>query len=344
MIGPDAVTVARAGWFDRRMVPASPPDASWRTDGPGSFSCEMDARYLGRCGLLPVGRTNPLKGRWLWWNHPTAGPWAGVITRTDVDGWYVRVMAEQFNVLLRKRRLAATFGAVAMAPGSLALALISAAERYGESYMLTGAVAEETGQAVDLDPRGGDLCDEILPMLARYGYQWRVKASTMDERLFEFRTRLGEDKRGRVLLVEGYHVSRPTVSGDLWTVANSIVGVSGDRTWADASGYQQDDLRSIRTLGRRFEETIAYNGVATRSTIAPLVKRDLADLRYPKEVADLELVDANMCWSDVREGDIVGVALESANVRAPLLIDIRSLRATDSTMRIAGRFLIEEAA
>lgn len=346
MIGqPDAI-IARPGWSDARMTPISPPSCSWRTDGPGSFDCEIETRTLSTYGLSVTAIDRALKGRWLWWEHPTAGPWGGVITRTEVGPWYTRIAAEQFAVLLRKRRTATAEAAVGIAPGSLALYYLISAERNGDSFLLSGWEAEESGQAVDLEPRGGDLCDDILPQLADYGYQWRVRADTMNERLFQFRTRLGEDKRGRVLLSEGRHipVDGVRVTGDLWTVANSITGVSGDRAWEETTGYQQDDESSMRALGRRYEETIAYSGMVTRSTIAPLVKRDLARKKYPQEIAEVTVVDEDMCFADFREGDTISLMSAHANYHGPMEVDIRSLDARTNTMTIAGRLLTEDVA
>jgi hypothetical protein len=340
---PGTIIIARPGWFDQRMVEIAPPSCSWRTDGPGSFDTNIETRVLTTAGYDKTALVNPLKGKWLWWDHPTAGPWGGVITRTEPGQWTTRIVAEQFNVLLRHRRTATAERATGIAPGSLALYYLTGAERNGDSFLLTGMTAEEGGEAIDIEPRGGDLCDDIMPMLADYGYQWRVKASTMDERLFEFRSRLGTDKRGTVLLSEGRHITSARATGDLWTVANSIVGVSGEDDWRDANGYQLDDDGSIRRLGRRYEATVAYTGVATRSTIAPLVKRDLALRRYPQEIAEIQVVDEELCWSDVEEGDTISILSQHLNYHGPMEVDIRSLDSRSNVMTLAGRLLTEEA-
>ena len=343
MIGPVDALIARPGWSDQRLVPISPPSMSWRTDGPGSFECEIETRTLGTLGLNITPITNPLKGRWLWWEHPTAGPWGGVITRTEAGPWYTRIVAEQFAVLLRKRRLSANYGPMSISPGSLALLFVSTAERNGDSFLLSGWTAEESGDAIDIEPRGGDLCDDVLPMLADFGYQWRVRANTMDERLFEFRQRVGTDKRATVLLSEGRHVTATRVTGDLWTVANSITGVSGDRDWNQANAYQNEDATSVRTLGRRYEATIAYTGVVSRSTIAPLVKRDLKRLKYPQEIAEVEVVDDDYMFSEFREGDTVTLLSGHANYHGPFEIDVRLLDARRNAITVAGRILTEAA-
>ena len=163
--GPTDAVIALAGWGDQRLIPITPPTMSWRTDGPGSFQATIDSRTLHKHGLAVIGATNPLKGRWLWWEHPTAGAWGGVITSTDVGKWHTQITAEQFAVLLRKRRTNSNYGAMSMSPGSLALMFMTSAERNGDTLMLTSWSAEECGTALNMQPRGGDLCDDILSQL-----------------------------------------------------------------------------------------------------------------------------------------------------------------------------------
>jgi hypothetical protein len=341
---PTDAIIARPGYTDQRLIPISPPSMSWRTDGPGSFDCEIETRDLMAYGMNVAGTDDPLKGRWLWWEHPTAGAWGGVITRTEVDTWYTRITAEQFNVLLRKRRMSSTFGQMSASPGSLALMFLTAAERNGDSLGLTSWDAEETGPAIDIEPRGGDLCDDVIRSLTRFGYQWRVKADTMDERAFQFYQRLGYDLSRSVLLSEGMDIPHGgfRVSADLWTVANSIVGISGQSDWRDSNGYQADNDRSIRELGRRYEEVIAYNGATSRSTLVPLVKADLAEMSMPKDIAEIVVTDQNNVWETFREGDTVAVSVAAANVYAPFEVDIRSLNMSTGLMTLAGRIKTED--
>lgn len=343
MIGPSEIIIARPGFFEPQVVQISPPSMAWRTDGPGSFECSIELQTIALVNLRVQGTVNPLKGMWIWYEHPTAGAWAGVIQKTDVSEWFVRIQAEQFNVLMRKRRVPGGYRAVGIAPGALALQFVTTAERSGESFLLTGTSVQETGDAVDIEPRSGDLCDDILPQLADFGYQWRVRSWSTDERLFEFRQRLGTDKRANVLISEGRHITRTGLSGDLWTVANDIEGIPGDRDPRNTRGYQIEDPKSIRELGRRYQETVAYTGVATRSTIVPLLKKDLALRKYPQEIAQFDVVDEDMIFTEFREGDIIMVALASANVVAPLEVDIRSLNADTNVMTIAGRLRTEDA-
>ncbi len=344
MIGVSEITIGRAGWVKPQRLQTTPPVMSWRTDGPGTFDCDVSTHDLALAGYSVGARSSKgIKGHWLFYDHRTAGGWGGVVTRTELDGDVVRLTAEQFAVLLRKRRVSSTFPALSISPGSLALYLITSAERQGDTFQLTAWSAEEGGKAVDIEPRGGDLCDDILPELAGYGYQWRVRSDTPTMRAFEFRTRLGQDRRASVLLSEGRNIVHTSLSGDLWTVANSIEGIPGGEFWEGAAGYTQDNKNSIRALGRRYEETIPYEGSITRSTIVPRVLRELAERSYPREIAALDIVDEDMVWREFREGDTVSVQSRSANIRCPMEIDLRTLDVGSGVLSVAGRLMTEAA-
>lgn len=342
MTAPASITLARPGYFKKTEIATSPPEMSWRTDGPGSLSCQTDTKELARRGYPPVGRIG-LKGKWLWYEHPTAGGWGGVVTGTTVNGPITEIRAEDFAVLLRRRTVAANWRPFASSPGTIALQYLTSANRAGEQLGLTSWTAEEGADVIDFDPRAGDLCDEILPELADYGYQWQVLSRSQLERAFVFRRRVGRDKRATVLLTDrNINLDSLSIDGDLWTVANSIEGIAADSDFVKSAGYVLENRTSVKALGRRYEAQIAYDGVATRSTIAPLVKRDLARLSYPAEIVTLDVNDTDQVWREFREGDTITVALEYAGIRCPMTVDVRSLSVENQLVTISGELLVAE--
>jgi hypothetical protein len=344
-LSPNILTIASAGFLDRQYVETTPPTMSWRTDGPGTLETTMQTRDLAKLGIRVLGRTDQLKGKWAFYQHPTAGGWGGVVTSTDVAGPYTQIICEQFAVLMRARQVSSVWKALGASPGALALQYVQTAERHGDTFGLTSFAAYEGGEPVDYEPRGGDLCDEILPELASFGYQWHVRSDTIEERAFRFYPRIGTDKRREITLVDGVHIAMGSlaVSGDLWTVANSIEGINADLPYESATGYTLEDNTSIRELGRRYERSIPYSGVATRTTIAPLVKRDLLRYRYPTEVATCDIVDDGLIWAQLREGDTIMVESGECNVRCPMTVDIRALDVGRGLLQIGGELLIAEA-
>jgi len=72
------------------------------------------------------------------------------------------------------------------------------------------------------------------------------------------------------------------------------------------------------------------------------VKRDLAVRKYPQEIAEIEVVDADLCWLDFREGDVIRVMSAQANADYAVDVDIRTLDESRHTMTIAGRLRTDE--
>jgi hypothetical protein len=343
MSAPQRVQIGYPGWADTRIVEVALPSMSWRTDGPGTFTTQADVRELRKAGIRVLGRTDGIKGRWLWYEHPTAGAWGGVITATDVDGPLVTLFCEQFAVLLRKRTLSSRYIPESSSPGSVAMGILTASERHGEALGLTSWSAYEGGQMIDYEPRGGDLCDEVIPELASLGgLQWRVRSTAMDERAFEMRPQVGVDRSRTCLLVEGRHVPDPgvRVSGDLWNVANAIEGINADQPNREARGYVVEDQASIKGLRRRYEESIAYSGVSTRSTVVHLVKRDLTRKAWPVEFAVVDVIDEDGCYGWFAEGDTISIQSSSADIHCPMTVEIRTLDLAGGIMQIAGELLV----
>lgn len=343
MTAASEIEIGRPGWDQVRRLACSPPSMSWRTDGPGTFNATLSTDELLDWRMPPASRTG-LKGKWLWYEHPIAGAWGGVITATSVRGAFTDITAEDFAVLLRKRRTAANYRAQSASPGTMALVYITSAERAGDYLGLTAWTADESGDPIDYDPRGGDLADEIIPELAEFGYQWRVLSRTKDERWFDFRPRLGADLRRTVHLLSGRHIvaESEAIDGDLWTVANAISGVAGDQQFEVSRGYFAENRASVKALGRRYETQIAYDGAATRSTIVPLIKKDLAAMAYPAEICTVDVTAADDTWRLFREGDVIRVTLAAAGADCPMTVDVRSLDVGTGVLTISGELLTTE--
>lgn len=336
------VVIGRVGWVDEVVLNVSALTFSRKVDGPGSLRCQVPINDLYDLGYdLHVnsvsGNYEPIKGHWIRVSHTTAGQWGGVITQTRVDGYWVELTAESFHVLLRQRTISLDYGIESLPPGSLALRAIKDVQTHEYTHVWK-ATADESGEPMDYEWRGGDIVDDVLRELVRAsGHQWRVNP----DRSFEWRVRLGEDKSGDVCLVEGVTLVNVESSGDLWTMANEITGMSSDARWSERTAYVQDDESSIRAYGRRFQKTLTYP-YATRSTIVPHVRDDLKQLRYPAEAIRADILDDGESWEDVREGDIISVILPSMNVLTRIEIVTQQFDFDSGLMSIAGRILVQD--
>jgi hypothetical protein len=69
----------------------------------------------------------------------------------------------------------------------------------------------------------------------------------------------------------------------------------------------------------------------------------LALRKYPQEIAEIQVVDEELCWSDVQEGDTISILSQHLNYHGPMEVDIRSLDSRSNQMTYAGRLLTEDA-
>jgi len=330
----DMVTIGRVGWVDEELLDASAISFSRQVDGPGQLVCTVphddlyDRGYDVRPGDLPI------KGAWVRLEHPTAGTWAGVVTQTRVDGSWVELTAESFHVLLRKRRVPTDYVVSGVPAGSVALRAFTDVQRLDYTWV-GGVSADEDGDPIEVELRGGDLVDDVFRELVGVsGMQWRVTP----ERVLEWRHRLGSDKRGTVTLVEGAQISGVDQTGDLWTMVNALTGTSSDARWADTTAYELESDDSLRDYGRRYEELRAYP-YASRSTIIPHVRDDLRRLRDPAELIRLDVIDDGESWADVREGDIITAILPSVNAVVVIDVMAQDFDLDRGVMSIAGKVL-----
>ena len=332
----DMVTIGRVGWVDEELLDASAISFSRQVDGPGQLVCTVphDGLYDRGYDVRPGDR--PIKGSWVRIEHPTAGTWAGVVTQTRVDGAWVELTAESFHVLLRKRRVPTDYVVAGVPAGSVALRAFTDVQRMDYTWVASVS-ADEDGDPIEVELRGGDLVDDVFGELVDVsGMQWRVTP----ERVLEWRHRLGSDKRGSVTLVEGAQISGVEQTGDLWTMVNALTGTASDSRWADTTAYELESDDSIRDYGRRYEETRTYP-YATRSTIIPHVRDDLARLRDPAELIRLEVIDDGESWADVREGDLFTAILPSVNAVVVVDVIAQDFDLDRGTMSIAGKVLAE---
>jgi hypothetical protein len=332
-MGSHLVTIGGIGWTDEQVVPASRIGFSRVVDAAGTLECAIPKARLAATGYKTTGSDDPIKGRWLRFAHGTAGEWAGVITQTRADGYWIVLTAESFHVLLRKRVVPLDYGVMSAPAGALALRALSDVQRGGEYLWLSSRTADENGQPLDYEWRGGDLVDDVLRELVdASGYQWTVTP----DRAFQFRKRLGEDKSGSVCLVEGQHISVTETTGDLWTLVNVITAVTLDSTWRRSDSFQTRDDDSIQTFGRRYEATQEYP-LAARSTLAPIVRERLDALSAPAEAVRLEVVDVGNAWADVRAGDRISAVLPSINAVAQIEVMAQSFDLDRGLMSLACR-------
>ncbi len=106
----------------RRILGTSNLQVSWELSYAGQLSCELPLLDLRQTGFQPLD----LLGRWIHYEHASAGPWGGVITNVSARDGMVSINAESWGAELKgvptTRPLAASFGLVSELSRQLDLA------------------------------------------------------------------------------------------------------------------------------------------------------------------------------------------------------------------------------
>ena len=323
------VTITNAGGLNPQRVAGAGLRCSWGISQAGTMSVFLPARDAVLAGL---GDTAAL-GRWLAYEHPTAGRWAGIVQDVSWAPNELELACESFHALLRKRRGPRNFRRNAMTPGEHFRRVITDAS-HDDPLWLTVTRADEDGEPVPMEDRGGDLFGTVIPQLLGGGdYEWRVNENREAE--FGVAGTVGLDKRATVLLAEGRHIATFRYAASRLTVANDLLGIAGDKDYERAQSFIREDGASIERYGR-LQETRVYPRLTSKSTIEPRLRAELRQTATPAAAVELTLTDEDRCFSWFREGDIVGVLLPTANAAKAVRLTARALDVEAGTLTCSG--------
>lgn len=328
MIGRGILTLYDRGGTQGRIVEHWGAKPSWQTAGPGTFSAFLTA---ATARAYDLGGAAAAGAVWLRYQHPCLPDWGGVVTQpTWTEDGAFELGAESFHILLRKRRVPRTYGQQSAPAGALAQRAFRDVQ--ADDYTFIASFdADEDGDPLAWEWRGGDLMDDVLRQLATAsGQEWSVNA----EREAEWRVRLGTNKVGSVALYHPHEIVAFTYGADLWTVANDIEAVATDQRYERSAHEILDHRDSVRQLGR-YQATIRYSGVVNKGTVRPKLRRDLDRFAWPVETMDLTTANVGMSWERYVCGDSVTAVLPMANAAKQVRILARSIDVDAGLERLA---------
>ena len=347
----------------RRIRGTSNLQVSWELSYAGQLSCELPLLDLRQYGFQPLD----LLARWIHYEHPTAGPWGGVITNVAARDGIVTINAESWAAELKgvptSRSLAGSFTLIAELRHQIDLVR-------GDTGILPGLFALGSVDPAISDwavDDGQDLYESFLPeVLSRWeqaesgaitalqAYGWNVDPVT---RKFNFDGSYGFDRSQSVLLLDGFHNTSSEYSDDLEDVINRVY-ISGTvnyqytesvpyRNNRGQLGYQQ-----IIHSGRQTHHAAATNETSrgryglrslslqedhpSAAAIDAAALERVGWLARTERPVSIETADVGGVWSRFREGDIVGVGLGNSGAWGRMVVRSRALDVARGTMRVAG--------
>lgn len=308
---------------------------AWAINGAGGFSCFLKAstaRALGAAGV------NFIDTKWVRYSVPGLPDWGGVVTRPDwTPGWYELVCDGYLDGLGKDRRVPLYYGSDNATAGQLAQTAFRAMQSDDYVFLNWGG-ADETGDPITYQWRGGDFAIDVLPSLARAsGQEYYVDAN----RNIYWRVRIGSNKTGTCLLVHPHEIVDYRYGGDAWTIQNDIHGQAADSRYERSANITARHTDSVKTL-RAHEKSIRYPDVTNRETLRPLISRDLHKFAYPAETMTLTVADIQHGWGRFWVGDDIAISLPECNARREVRIMAMSVDVEAGTALLSVEILHEE--
>jgi hypothetical protein len=267
---------------------------------------------------------------WIKYQHACLPDWGGVITVPTWTPGTFELAAESFHVLMRRRRVPRLYGQQEATPGALAVRAFTDVVA-DDPMMIRDFVADEWGDAVSWEWKGGDLHDDILRNLASSsGQEWTVDA----DRNAEWRVHLGENKVGSVMLSYPHEIVDYSHTTDLWTVENDIEGTGSNANYKRSWVATREHIDSIKKIGR-YQTSRRYERVIKGMSLSREVASDLIKNAWPAETLDLTTVNVGQSWSRYHIGDSIGITIPDANLRTTVRILSRSVDIDTQTERLA---------
>jgi hypothetical protein len=282
-----------------------------------------------------------LKGRWVTFHHETQGRWAGVLTdtRANADG-SISLTATSLHWLLSAKRTPRT-GTTGNAPAGAVAQRVLRDVATETAIWLDTIVAEEDGGWLAYDTRGADLLDVLDRLAEDSGQEYDVTLADDGTIGFEWRSRLGVDKTGSVLLREGAEIGDVEATESIATIVNDVLAVADVGEWETAPGTVVEDPDSVTAYGRR-QASERYLA-ADADSLEAIATAHVATLAQPVRSCRAALSARHPIGADIRQGDIVRVWLTGAAAADTFRIENRALDLDAGTVLLAGELGVDVA-
>jgi hypothetical protein len=329
--GPATGDAVLARYHDRGRVGLrlSGIRASWEVSAAGELSAF--ARLDDTRALEPA--VEDLRGWWIAWEHPTLGPWGGVVADVAVrsDG-VLELAARGWLALLDKRLTRRRNASVTAHAGAIAARIV----RTAGATEPTGIVAtkiDEFGEHVGWRDDGGDVLSALGRLADMSDQEYGVGES---DRIFYWRRRYGTDLSETVQLVQGAHIAEWRPSFSLDPVVTEVVLSPNDRqrfaTVPAVSGFDPD---AYARFGPR-QERGTIRGKAARPTARGIAGKQAVKRARLGRLIELTVVNFDRCWTRFRKGDTVRVVLGDLDAAYAVRVLLMSWDQDADVLRVSG--------
>jgi hypothetical protein len=349
-----------------RFLGTSNLSVSWELSRAGQLAFDIPRRDLAAYGF-----SNPLDlmSKWIRYEHPSAGPWGGIITNVAPANGVVSIGAESWAAALRgvgtRGGGGALFGLVGM--------LMQQIDRTASITGVTRGSIDVGGRdvLVEDDPvqSGQDIYESYLPSVLERWIEDRITTPRLQAagwnvdpvtRRLSFDGTYGTDRSTSISIRSGRQVTSADLSDDATDIVNTVI-INGkvNYTWTET-------VKSRGKRGKRRTRRITHTGVKNESVVgvdaasvarhgekavvfredAPSTASMQARANSRARTLTLDTVNASIAtadiddlWMTLREGDLVHADLANEGVAGKMVIRIRALDVGSGVMTYAGEVL-----
>jgi len=321
------LTIAYPDFAEPRQLIGSGIVASWELSEVGRLSCLLPARDAHRAGFAD------LKGKWIAYQHPMVGPWAGIIEDppSTPETGILEISAATMERDLANRRMPLGYAPAPGHAGALALRSLNDAHAF-DPLPYADVSADEDGVILGLESREDDLFTVWRGLAQQSGQDFLVDVDADSLALsLKWRIRMGVETD--VLFTDRDVAGR--VDDSLTTIKNDWLGIADNQEYARSARAWIEDADSIAEFGRQ-QGTARYVGVTSKTSILPLALADIKQFAKPLYLPTLTVSGRDVRLRDVRVGNTV--IYQSRAVNRLLAFRVRSISvdATANLVTLAG--------
>lgn len=284
-------------------------DRGWRYIGTLNASGVLAASAIStpeQLNFLLPWKDGPLYGvewlgRWVAWDHPTQGRFAGVIVDYHVtgDAGTVELAAYGFMWVLTKRITGRKFKPAMGPAGAVVSRLFSETELdLGMPYNLQ---IDERGPHINYEFRLDAVASAIDELASASGQEWDAWIDSQGTLQFRWEENVGEDVSADLTITDGIDCLLADIDGTIADTINDLAALADDDQYEHAAGARVQSLGSIVRFGR-LQAARRYVGLVTRSTLGPRAQADLRGAALPTETFSIRVPHLSRKLETIRNG------------------------------------------
>lgn len=305
-------TVWKRGWTQPKIIEGSGIICTRAINSPGTFGAIVpaDQELTGDEWL----------GRWITWEHPTGGLWAGYIEDAPSDAGQstIEIVAVGHANILKHRRTIRRMRPASGPPGAILTTAMAKVQL--DAGMAFNLSVSERGPQLSYEFRAESVDDLMSNLISASGQEWTSYLDQNHALQLIWRARVGRDETSRIVFTDGINIAGLRNAKTINGMVNDLLGIADDEQYERAAGARIQSRGSIGQYGN-FQATKHYVGMVSKSTLGKAARHDLASTSLPVMTPEFQVPHLDWRLASIREGTQFRLvsAIDNAVYRARVL-------------------------